>query len=202
MKSLDPRLNRIGLDESESDLEKKHLDQFETYEVFIQLKENKPLNHAGIVHSPDLEMAFILGKEQYSRRLMCSGLAVVRTDHVHVSPMTEGDTSAYDTSPKKMNDEKGEERPFQIFHLQKRGKQHIHAGTVMATSPKAAFEEAKSEFGDQQVYNIWVIDTADFRFSDEDEKVIWSTLNEKGFRDAIAYKAADKIKQFKERQQS
>ncbi|MGK7391718.1 MAG: phenylacetic acid degradation b [Candidatus Cyclobacteriaceae bacterium M2_1C_046] len=201
MKSLDPRLNRIGLDEDQSEVKKKELDQFETYEVFTQLKEKQPLNHAGIVHSPDLEMAFILAKEQYSRRLMCAGLAVVRTDHVHVSAYTDGDKNAYDTIIPVASKE-GEEDAYQVFHLKKRGKQHVHAGTVMAHNPEEAFEEAKNSLGDQLVYNVWVIATSDFRFSDEEEKVIWSTLNEKSFRDAIAYKAADKIKQFKERQQS
>lgn len=200
MKSLDPRLNRIGLDESQSELKKKELDQFETYQVFVQLKDNKPLNHSGIVHAPDLEMAFVLAKEQFSRRLMCSGLAVVRTDHVHVSAYTDGDKNVYDTiSP--ASSKEGKEDAYQVFHLARRGKQHVHAGTVMAHNPEEAFEEAKESLGENLVFNVWVIATSDFRFSNEEEKVIWQTLNEKTFRDAVAYKAADKIKQFKERQQ-
>lgn len=200
MKSLDPRINRFGLDEDSSELRKNELDQFETYEVFVQLKEGKPLNHAGIVHSPDLELAFVLAKEQYSRRHTCSGLAVVKTENVHTSPYTDGDKNAYDTINNNASKE-GDEDAYQVFHLLKRGKQHVHAGHVVAHNPEEAFVEAKKEFGDNKVLNIWVIATNDFRFSDEDEKIIWSTLHEKGFREAIAYKASDKIKNFKERQQ-
>lgn len=200
MNSLDPRINRFGLNENPEEVKKDELDQFETYQVFVQLKEGKPLNTAGIVHAPDLEMAFVLAKEQFSRRFTCSGLAVVRTDKVHVSGYTDGDTSAYETIDPAPSGE-GEEEAYQVFHLQKRGKQHVHVGPVMAHNPEEAFAEAKKQFGDEKVFNIWVITTSDFRFSSEDEKIIWSTLDEKGFRDAIAYKAADKIKAFKERQQ-
>ena len=38
------------------------LDQFETYQTFVQVKENKPFEHAGIVHAPNEEMAFLLPK--------------------------------------------------------------------------------------------------------------------------------------------
>lgn len=201
MKSLDPRLNRLGLEEDQSEVKKKDLDQFETYEVFMQLKETQPLNHAGIVHAPDLEMAFVLAKEQFSRRLMCSGLAVVRTDNVHLSAYTDGNNNAYDTITPAISKD-GDETVYQVFHLVKRGKQHVHVGSVTAHNPGDAFEEAKNLFGDQRVYNIWVIDTSDFRFSNEDEKEIWNTLGEKGFREATAYRAGDKIKEFKEKRKS
>lgn len=41
---------------------KNKLDQFETYEVFVQTKEDKPFEHVGIVHAPNEEMAFCLQK--------------------------------------------------------------------------------------------------------------------------------------------
>lgn len=200
MKSLDPRVNRFGINEDPAEVRKTELDQFETYEVFIQMKEGKPLVHAGIVHAPDLELAFILAKEQFSRRMTCSGLAVVRTDQVHISAYTDGGTSAYETINPAGSSE-GNEDAYQVFHLEKRGKQHVHAGQVIANNPAMAFENAKKEFGNSHVFNIWVIATADFRFSSDEEKIIWSTLHEKSFRDAISYKAADKIKEYKERQQ-
>lgn len=199
MNSLDPRVNRFGLHNNDIEAHKNELDQFETYEVFIQLNDQKPLMHAGIVHSPDLEMAFILAKEQFSRRMTCSGLAVVRTDLVHSSTYTDGDNSAYNSIEEVLST-KGEKVPYQVFHLVKRGKQHVHVGQVRATNKNEAFSEAKKEFGDQMVYNIWVVATPDFRFSSEEEKVIWDTLHEKSFRDAISYKASDKLKAFKEKQ--
>lgn len=201
MESLDPRVNRFKLNEDPSELKKNDLDQFETYEVFVQLKEGKPLNHAGIIHAPDVELAFILAKEQFSRRHTCSGLAVVKTEKVHASTYTDGDQNAYDTinfnASKKANEE-----AYQVFHLLKRGKQHVHAGQVLAHNPEEAFVQAKKEFGDSKVFNVWVVATNNFRFSDEEEKIIWSTLPEKGFREAVAYKASDKIKTFKESQQN
>ena len=201
MQSLDPRLNRLGLNDDPSEVKKTELDQFETYQVFIQMREGKPLITAGIVHSPDLEIAFLLAKEQFSRRLTCSGLAVVRTDKVHTSVYTDNENSAYETIGIPKSTE-GKEDIYQVFHLERRGKQHVHVGQVTAHNAEEAFAAAKASYGENLVYNVWVVATSDFRFSSEDEKIIWSTLHEKSFRDAISYKAADKIKQFKERQQS
>ena len=45
-----------------------------------------------------------------------------------------------------------------------------------------------------------VAKTDDILTVSEDDKVIWETLPEKSFRDAIAYRGADKIKKFKEEQ--
>ena len=196
--SLDPRINRFQVDEK-SKPDNSVREQFQTYEVFVQQKEDKPLIHVGVVHSPDPELAFILAKEQYSRRYTCSGLAVVRTSDVHTSPYTDGDQSVYDIISKKTS-KKGEKEAYQVFHLQKRGKQRVHAGEVRAHNPEEALAKAGKEFGDTKVYNVWVIATRHFRFSDEDDKVIWSTLPDKTFREAIDYKGAGKIKEFKESQ--
>ena len=38
--------------------------------------------------------------------------------------------------------------------------------------------------------------------SDEDDRDIWDTLHEKKYRDAIDYKAAEKIKAYKEKQRT
>lgn len=200
MKSLDPRINRLNIKEDSSEVNKSNLDQLGTYEVFVQLKEDKPLSHAGIVHSPDPELAFVLAKEQFSRRYTCSGLAVVGTGNVYASAYTDNNENAYDTITNNVTKE-GDEDAFQVFHLLKRGKQHVHAGQVVAHNPEEAFLEAKKQYGQIKVFNVWVVATSSFRFSDEDEKIIWSTLPEKSFREAISYKASDKIKSFLERQQ-
>jgi len=201
MKSLDPRVTRLNIDENAALQPKAPLDQFGTYEVFVQLKEGKPYRHEGIVHAPNRDMAFIFAKEQFSRRMMCSGLFVVETRNVFVTDFTEGDQNIYELLPDNAPNE-GEMEEYEFFHLMKRGKQHEHIGSIEAKNPQQALVMAKPEFIDgKPIYNVWVIKTKDILFSSEEDKIIWNTLPEKKFRDAIAYKAADKVKAFKERQQ-
>ncbi|UII23665.1 phenylacetic acid degradation b [Fulvivirga ligni] len=197
--SLDPRVQRLNIEDHPAGLTRKvPLDQFGTYEVFTQLKEDKPYQHEGIVHAPNADMAFIFAKEQYSRRMTCSGLFVVETRNVFVTDTTEDETNLYslisDEFPKE-----GEAEEYEFFHLMKRGKQHQRVGSVEARNPQEALAMAKPAFIEEKpVYNVWVIKTSDILFSSDEDQIIWSTLPEKQFRDAIAYKAADKIKAFKE----
>ena len=200
MKSLDPRVNRLDLSKTGSALTPKApLDQFGTYEVFLQLKEGKPYNHVGIVHAPSCELAFVFAKEQYSRRLLCSGIFVVDTRDVFVTHYTENDENVYQNISVELP-EGGEIEEYEFFHLTKRGKQHEHIGSVEAKSYEEALSLARAEFIDgKPVYNVWVVKTNHILFTSDDDKIIWNTLPEKKFRDAIDYKAADKIKEFKER---
>lgn len=194
-KSLDPRVNRLPLTGEPGKIHPKApLDQFGTFEVFVQPKEGKPFQHEGIVHAPNLEMAFVLAKEAFTRRFTCSSLYVVETKNVHVSQMTEGETNAYDFIDEHFADT-GEKTSYEVYHLLKRGKQHVHAGTVMAASPAGAMAEAKKQWQDKKVYNIWVVRTSDIRFTRPEEKDLWATLPEKKFRDAADYKGGDKLKQ-------
>lgn len=200
MKSLDPRVNRLPQIGVPGQIQPKApLDQFGTYEVFVQPKEGKPFQHEGIVHAPNLEMAYVLGKEAFTRRFTCVSLYVVDTRNVYVSPMTEGTINAYEMIPETLN-QPGEKTTFEIYHLARRGKQHLHAGTVTAANPNEAMTIAKTQFTkDKIVYNIWAIKTSDIRFTKPEEKDLWTTLPEKKFRDAIDYKGGDKLKEFLER---
>ncbi|HEY3402764.1 MAG TPA: phenylacetic acid degradation b [Ohtaekwangia sp.] len=198
MNSLDPRVKRLPETGKEGlVIPKAPLDQLGTYEVFVQPKEGKPFQHEGAVHAPDLELAFVLAKETLTRRFACSSLYVVDTRNVYVSPMTEGNQNAYDTL--NITNDQGTPSSYEVFHLVKRGKQHVHAGTVEAGSPQGAFAEARKKFGDKPVYNIWIIPTAEIRFTTAEEKDLWLTLPEKKFRDASDYKGGDKLKEFLER---
>src|SRR6185295_9253185 len=126
MNSLDPRVNRLSINTYPVSTEPKGpLDQFGTYEVFVQPKDGKPFQHEGIVHAPNLEMAFVLAKEAFTRRFTCVSLYVVDTREVFVSPTTEGEVNAYDTLIEVKAASNGE--PWEIYHLPKRGKQHVHA---------------------------------------------------------------------------
>jgi ring-1,2-phenylacetyl-CoA epoxidase subunit PaaB len=200
VKSLDPRVNRLPVIGVPGQiLPKANLDQFGTFEVFVQPKEGKAFQHEGIVHAPNLEMGFVLAKEAFTRRFTCVSLYVTDTRNVYVSPMSDGTVSAYDF----VNDiaqQSGEKTAFEIYHLLKRGKQHQHMGTVQAVTPQEAMLEAKKTFPhDKVAFNIWAIRTSDIRFTTPEEKELWLTLPEKKFRDAADYKGGDKLKEFLER---
>jgi ring-1,2-phenylacetyl-CoA epoxidase subunit PaaB len=200
VKSLDPRVNRLQPTVTgEGITPKAALDQFGTFEVFVQPKAGKPFQHEGIVHAPDLELAYVLAKEAFTRRFTCTSLYVVDTRDVYTSPTTEGDQSAYNLiqAPQATNETR---TSYEIYHLLKRGKQHLHAGTVEATSPQEAMYTAKQKFDtDKIVYNVWAIRTNAIRFTTSEEKDLWNTLPEKKFRDAADYKGGDKLKSFLER---
>lgn len=200
MNSLDPRVNRLPLVGTPGEISPKApLDQLGTFEVFVQPKEGKPFQHEGIVHAPDVEMAFVLAKEAFTRRFMCVSLYVCDTRNVYVSPLTDGTSNAYDLIRDSVNSG-SEKTSFEIYHLPRRGKQHVHAGTVQAGSPEEAMAEAKQKFkSDKTVYNVWAVRTSDIRFTSAEEKDLWLTLPEKKFRDASDYKGGDKLKEFLER---
>lgn len=200
MESLDPRVNRLNLSTTALTT-KSPLDQLGNYEVFTQLKEGKPFLHVGPVHAPNEDMAFLFAKEQFSRRQTCTGLFVVETRKINVSIYTEGEDTVYNYIEDPLDNVEGEDVTFELFHQKKRGKQHEHIGTIEAKTAEQALGLVKSEFiNDKPVFNIWIVKTSDILFNNEQDKIIWDTLPEKKFRDAIAYKAADKIKEFKERQ--
>jgi ring-1,2-phenylacetyl-CoA epoxidase subunit PaaB len=197
--SLDPRVHRLPkIGQSGLVTPKIPLDQFGTFEVFVQPNKGKPFQHEGIVHAPELEMAYVLAKETFTRRFTCVSLYVTETRKVFVSPMTEGNANAYDLIETSKN-QNGTTEHFEIYHLVKRGKQHIHAGTVKATTPEEAMATARTELkNDKTIYNVWAIRTADIRFTTDEDKDFWITLPEKKFRDAGDYKGGDKLKNFLE----
>jgi ring-1,2-phenylacetyl-CoA epoxidase subunit PaaB len=122
MKSLDPRVNRLPLiGQPGQILPKAPLDQFGTFEVFVQPKEGKPFQHEGIVHAPNLEMAFVLAKEAFTRRFTCVSLYVTDTRNVYVSPMTDGTLNAYEFVNETPT-QTGDKTSYEIYHLLKRGK--------------------------------------------------------------------------------
>lgn len=198
MNSLDPRVNRLpGLDISGLS-RKAPLDQLGTFEVFVSPKEGKPFQHEGALHAPNLELAFVLAKEAYTRRFTCSSICVAATHEVLVSPLTEGNQSVFEalTPPVEPATEK---ESYEVYALFKRGKQHVHLATVVATSPLNAMLQAQTLTGDKVVYNLWAIPLAKIRFTEEPELDFWLTLPEKKFRDAADYKGGDKLKEILEK---
>lgn len=202
LESLDPRITRLGITEvvPEQLNPKTHLDQFETYEAFFQKRANAAYEHAGPVHAPNVEMAFLFGKEQYSRRFTCTGLFVIRTDAIQATPFGDNDKNIYDQIvPRGEIDLSGPVRKFEIFHLKKRGIHHVHVGTVEARSHEEAIFKAKEHFGElSPVVNIWVAAAEDIRFSSPEEKDFWDTLPLKKYREAMAYRVQDRIDRYKQ----
>jgi ring-1,2-phenylacetyl-CoA epoxidase subunit PaaB len=178
---------------------KQPLDQLATFEVFVQPKVGKPFQHEGAVHASDLEMAYLFAKETFTRRFTCTSLCVAPTSRVIVSVMTEGSESAFD----RLTDKGGGQAAageYEVFVLQRRGRQHVHAGRVEAISPADAMTKVKNDWTGKSVCNIWAIATQDFRFTKDGDADLWQTLPEKKFRDASDYKGGDKLKQFLEKQ--
>ncbi len=199
MNSLDPRVSRLPeIGKPGVILPKIPLDQFASFEVFVQPREGKPFQHEGIVHAPNIDMAYIFAKENFTRRFTCTSLYVAETRNVYVSSTTDGERNAYDlvadVSTSGVNDE------YEIFHLVKRGKQHIAVGTVMAGSPEEAMSTARKMFNTKLVYNIWAVKRSNIRLTTPEELDLWTTLPEKRFRDAGDYKGGDKLKDFLDKQ--
>ncbi|MBX3102593.1 MAG: phenylacetic acid degradation protein [Bacteroidetes bacterium] len=67
------------------------MDQWQTYEVFVQQSRGDQHTHAGIVHAPNAEMALLFAKEQYARRFQCVNIWVVRTADVHSTAYDDAD---------------------------------------------------------------------------------------------------------------
>lgn len=196
--SLDPRINRFNLLSLDDLQAKPTLDQLPTYEVFVQPNEDKTFQHEGIVHASDQRMAFVFAKEQFSRRSTCTGLWTVSTSDIYCTPTTENKQSVYEGIPEA---EEKEGESYLIFHLLKRGKQHKCVGQVIAASHKQALQVAKHVLDiTKPVLNAWVIKESDIFMSLEEDKVIWKTLPEKTFREAIDYRGSDKIEKFKQEQ--
>ena len=201
LESLDPRVNRLSLPDSfDSPFGSTSMDQFETYEAFVMTRPGKPFEHVGIVHAPNEEMAWLFSKEQYTRRgMIYSALCVIKTENIKVSSTTDNDIDVYTTIEGEYSGQ--ETDSFEVFHLIKRGKQHKHAGSIAAAHYEDAMLSAKDEKKRKKtVLNVCIVNTDDIFSSDEEDADICDTLKENKYRDAIDYKAAAKIKAFKEEQ--
>jgi len=191
---LDPRFQRLDVFKATHQAPTQQLDQLTTFEVFVLLREGGQFQHEGIVHAPDVEMAFLFAKEQFSRRQTCAGIWTVATTDIFVSTYSENKISVYDSIETSHTQGKEE---YKIFHMLKRGKQHKYAGTVKANSTEHAFQLAKATLDiSKPVLNIWIAKTSNFYETSEEDKEIWNTLPEKTFREAIDYRGQAKIDAF------
>ncbi|MBI3359528.1 MAG: 1,2-phenylacetyl-CoA epoxidase subunit B [Chloroflexi bacterium] len=65
--------------------------QWPLWEVFHQKARGEHHVHVGSIHAPDAEMALLLAKEQYARRMACVNLWVVRADQIHSTDYADAD---------------------------------------------------------------------------------------------------------------
>ena len=198
LESLDPRVARQQIPAEQTAMTPlQQNDQMETYQVFLQPREGRPYEHAGIVHASTLELGFLFAKEQYSRRYACVAMSVTATTSIQATPFTEGKDSIYNYMP-DMEAKAGATEAYDIFHLKKRGKQHHYVGQVSGVDHEDALRLAKEQFGDKlPICNVWVVRHEEMLWSDEGFADIWDTLPDKKYRDAAAYKAGDKLTNFK-----
>ena len=91
--SLDPRINRAHIpEEQETPFEPKGaMDQFQTFEVFVQSKSGGHHTHVGSVHAPTPEMAMSYAKEQYGRRGQIYNVWVAPTSSVYSLDLKDHD---------------------------------------------------------------------------------------------------------------
>ncbi len=101
IKSLDPRINRAQVDDTAKIGEQTNLDQWQTYEVFQQVKRGMHHQHVGSVHAPNPEMAIILAKEQYTRRGNCVNIWVTKTSDIYATEYEDADI--FETTPEKFH---------------------------------------------------------------------------------------------------
>ena len=66
--------------------------QWQVYEVFHQSKRGEPHTHVGSVHAPDAEMALMLARDQFARRLECVSLWVVPTEAITSTSYEDSET--------------------------------------------------------------------------------------------------------------
>jgi len=99
--SLDPRITRakIPSEQEQPFASKESMDQFQTFEVFVQSKTGAHHAHVGSVHAPTPEMAMSYAKEQYGRRGQTLNIWIVETSNIHV--LDQSDSDFFDTVPDK-----------------------------------------------------------------------------------------------------
>ncbi|MCK9481589.1 MAG: 1,2-phenylacetyl-CoA epoxidase subunit B [Bacteroidia bacterium] len=92
---------------------------------------------------------------------------------------------------------------YEVFHQTKRGLQHQHVGCVHAPNAEMALLFAKEVYGRRGMcVNLWVAKSANIYASDYEDADIFEAEEVKTYRDPGYYKVMDRIRAFKEKQQS
>ncbi|MBW8686144.1 1,2-phenylacetyl-CoA epoxidase subunit B [Chitinophaga rhizophila] len=92
--SLDPRVNRLRLNNSDGSFSVEEGENWNVFEVFHQEKRGAHHEHVGCVHAPDANLALIFAKEQFGRRKKCVNLWVVRSADILAFDLEDEDMFA------------------------------------------------------------------------------------------------------------
>ncbi|HXH18209.1 MAG TPA: 1,2-phenylacetyl-CoA epoxidase subunit PaaB [Chitinophagales bacterium] len=88
---------------------------------------------------------------------------------------------------------------YEVFHQEKRGKQHVHVGSLHAPNAEMALLFAKEQFARRKkCTNLWVVKTADVFATNLEDEDMFETIPEKIYREAGGYKVTEKIAKYKE----
>lgn len=88
---------------------------------------------------------------------------------------------------------------YEVFHQEKRGRQHVHVGSVHAPNAQMALLFAKEQFARRKkCASLWVVKTADVFATNPQDEDMFETAPEKIYREAGGYKVTEKIAKYKE----
>ena len=103
MKSLDPRVNRLNLDQTQNAETIQNQQCWPIYEVFVQQKQGGQHRHEGSLHAASPEIALVSAKEQFGRRGNCFNIWIVPSASVHALPIEDADMFALNKAKKYRN---------------------------------------------------------------------------------------------------
>lgn len=87
---------------------------------------------------------------------------------------------------------------YEVFHLEKRGEQPVHVGSLHAPNPEIALLFAKEQYGRRsRTVSLWVVRTADIYTIGVEDADVFATTPEKDYREAKGYRVGGKITAFK-----
>lgn len=88
---------------------------------------------------------------------------------------------------------------YEVFHQEKTGNHHVHAGSLHAPNAEMALLLAKEQYARRyKCVNLWVVKTSDILRTEKEDEDIFETTPEKIYREASGYKVMDRINKFKE----
>jgi ring-1,2-phenylacetyl-CoA epoxidase subunit PaaB len=87
---------------------------------------------------------------------------------------------------------------YEVFHLESRGEQPVHVGSLHAPNPELALLYAKEQYARRaKCVALWVVRTADIYTIGVEDADIFETTPSKDYREARGYRVGGKITAFK-----
>jgi len=134
--------------------------------IYTRRRDGVPFKWAGYIDAPDVELALQYAREHYGLDEACVGILT----HEHedavdgeygLDPLVPGDASGDDGDP------------WTVFTLDRRGGNHLTAGTVRAPDAETAIQRARTTFADGRICNLRVVPADKIHETTADDMVIW-----------------------------